>query len=153
MRVSQVHWNKKQAVVIFIEDQVSAVALDSNFDIRGDVPPFLGSTHDFIKWTNLLRLEDDYYGVRTKIIPITGQDNFEQLSDDLTEMFGTRRDVKQLASFLNDHAGMHAEKTLFAKTRLDYIASTLNIKTTSGPWKQCLWIREIYKQLTAKGLM
>lgn len=144
------HWNKKQYVALWDDgEHQHLIALDSNMGMRSDVfPTTIDSLTTLETWIKSLKLEKDFNGNQAKIVPLIAQNKVNTLNG-----FTDPIDIRQVARFLNDHAGMHAEKVPFSKTNLEYIASSLKVEAPKGAWHECLLIANSYKKLIQKGLL
>ena len=63
------------------------------------------------------------------------------------------RDTMIYANCINDKAAMHAEKVPFSKTGLQYLCSTLKIKTEKAHDGLSDCIAQVYKHLVSGGLI
>ncbi len=116
-----------------------------------------------IDWVKKLKLPSTTYGTMKKIIPL-GQNYSFDLSfikawlgvDEYNDIFDYHyRDTMVAALYLNDRAGMHAEKVPYSKVSLRYLASTMKIPYDRGhdALGDCLITAQVYKRLVMEGLV
>jgi DNA polymerase III epsilon subunit-like protein len=114
-------------------------------------------------WIAKLGLPQTRYGNSKKILPL-GQ-NYSFDVGFMKAWLGTEtyndwfhyayRDTKVAAAFLNDRAGMHAEKVPFAKTSLGSMAKKLNVRHEKAhdALSDCMATAGIYRQMLREGLL
>ncbi len=114
-------------------------------------------------WFKKLGIKNNKYGGENKIMPLGQNYGFDRgfIQQWLgVEQYNTYfdyhyRDLMHAALYLNDKAGMHAEKVPFPKVNLQYIATTLKIETDRAhdALQDCLTTSRCYKQLCKSGLL
>jgi DNA polymerase III epsilon subunit-like protein len=114
-----------------------------------------------VEWVNTLGLPYTDYGNRKRLIPLGQNYSFDKgfieqwLGSSLyNSLFHYHyRDTQVAASFLNDHAAMHAEKVPFSKTGLAWLAKTFNIQNSQhhDALNDCRVTAEVYRQLLMRG--
>ena len=114
-------------------------------------------------WISKLGLSMTKYGNSKNIIPLGQNYAFDRafmmgwLGVDLYNQYFHYhyRDTMIMANCLNDKAAMHAEKVPFSKTGLQYLCSTLKIKTENAhdSLSDCIATAKVYKQLVSGGLI
>lgn len=114
-----------------------------------------------IEWYKKLGIRGNAYGNPNKIMPLGQNYQFDKafiqawLGVELyNELFDYHyRDTMCSALYLNDRAGMRAEKVPFPKVNLQYLATTLGIKSERAhdALSDCLVTAEVYKKLMASG--
>lgn len=115
-------------------------------------------------WIEKLKIKCNKYGNVNKIMPLGQNYSFDKAfiqawlgPDDYNELFDYHyRDTMHAALFMNDRAGMRAEKIQFPKVNLQYLATTLGISTPGqahDAMADCLKTAEVYKRLCKAGSM
>lgn len=114
------------------------------------------------EWVDKLDLPFTKYGNRKKILPLGQNYAFDRsfimewLSPEVyNELFHYEyRDTKISACYLNDRAGMHAEKVPFSKTRLSWLASQLDVEVERAhdALSDCQTTASIYRKMLLRGL-
>jgi len=115
------------------------------------------------EWMNRLGLPYTTYGNRKRVIPLGQNYAFDQAQikswlgeETYSEYFAHRyRDTLQTANYLNDRAGMHAEKVPFNKTTLSWLCNKLNIENLKAhdALADCMATAEVYRKLLMQGLL
>lgn len=115
------------------------------------------------EWIDKLGLPSTNFGRRKQILPL-GQNysfdmgfimawlGFEQYYDHFRSSI---RDTQRVADYLNDRAGMHAEKVPFNKTKLGWLANQLNVhhENAHDALSDCVTTAEIYRKMLMQGLL
>lgn len=115
------------------------------------------------EWYHKLGLPQTKFGRMKKIIPLgqnypfderfirawLGNENYENYFD------YNHRDTKVVANYLNDRAGMHAEKIPYAKTNLASLARKLDVihDRAHDALSDCQATANIYKRFIQQGLL
>jgi DNA polymerase III epsilon subunit-like protein len=115
------------------------------------------------EWIEKLGLPQTQYGRKKKIIPLGQNYSFDKGfiaewlgSETYNEYFDySFRDIKIVAHYLNDRAGMHAEKVPFARTSLSSMSKKLNVlhEKAHDALSDCQATAEIYRQMLRQGLL
>lgn len=115
------------------------------------------------EWIKKLDLPYTSYGNRKRVIPLGQNYAFDQahikawLGDETyDEYFAHRyRDTLQTANYLNDRAGMHAEKVPFSKTKLGWLCNKLDVdnERAHDALSDCIATAEVYRKLLLRGLL
>jgi DNA polymerase III epsilon subunit-like protein len=108
-------------------------------------------------WIQKLKIKGNKYGGANKIMPLGQNYGFDAAFikawlgvDQYNEWFDYHyRDTMHAALYMNDRAGMKAEKVPFPKVNLQYLATTLNIKSERAhdALSDCLVTAEVYKRM------
>ena len=113
-------------------------------------------------WIKKLNIKGNKYGGANKIMPLGQNYQFDKAFiqkwlgvDQYNTWFDYHyRDTMCAALYMNDRAGMRAEKIPFPKVNLQYLATTLNV-TEQGrahdALSDCLTTAEVYKRLLKSG--
>jgi len=114
-------------------------------------------------WIKKLGLPSTKYGNLKKILPLGQNYSFDEGFIKAWLGFETYneyfhydyRDTKRVAAYLNDRAGMHAEKVPFPKTGLGSIAKRLNVphEKAHDALADCQATAEIYRRFLQQGLL
>lgn len=114
------------------------------------------------EWVKRLELPLTNYGKSKKIIPLGHNYNFDRgmiiswLGEDIyDEMFSyLYRDTLQTALFMDDREGMHAEKSLYGKYSLTWLASKhfIKIERAHRALDDAHATSRLYKKMTQSGL-
>ncbi|GAG17775.1 unnamed protein product [marine sediment metagenome] len=114
-------------------------------------------------WIEKLGLPSTKYGRKKQIIPLGQNYAFDQ--GFMREWLGHEtyqqyfhydvRDLKRVVAYLNDRAGMHAEKVPFSKGNLRWIANHLNVPLDKAhdALADCQATAECYRRLLQQGLL
>ena len=114
-------------------------------------------------WVSRLGLPSTKYGKRKKIIPLGQNYGFDKSF--ILEWLGQEtyndifyydhRDLKRAVAYLNDRAGMHAEKPPFPQSSLSQICKRLNVRLDNAhdALADCQATAECYRQLLRQGLL
>lgn len=115
----------------------------------------------FVEWYRKLGIRGNAYGNPNKIMPLGQNYQFDMafiqswMGVELyRELFDYHyRDTMSSALYINDRAGMKAEKIPFPKVNLQYLATTLGVKTERAhdALSDCLVTAEVYKKLCQAG--
>ena len=117
-----------------------------------------------IEWVKKLKLPMTKWGTVKKIIPL-GQ-NYAAFDKghmqawlgipEYEDIFDFHcRDTMTTALYLNDRAGMHAEKVPYPKVNLAYLASQLKISHERGhdSLQDCIVTAKVYKRMVEQGVI
>jgi len=115
------------------------------------------------EWVTKLGLPSTKYGNPKKILPLGQNYTFDKgfivswLGVELYNDFFhySHRDTKVVADYLNDRAGMHAEKPPFSKTNLSWLAKKLNAPYERGhdALSDCVATAAVYRTMLKQGLL
>ena len=114
-------------------------------------------------WIKKLKLPETKYGNRKKILPLGQNYPFDMGfmkvwlgHETYAEYFHYHfRDTMIVAQYLNDRAGMHAEKVPFSKTSLTWLANKMNVphEKAHDALADCQTTAEVYRRLLQQGLL
>lgn len=114
-------------------------------------------------WIKKLGIKNNKYGTANKIMPLGHNYQFDMgfikawMGVDLyNDLFHYHyRDSMVTALYLNDRAGMRAEKIPYPKVNLQYLATTLGIKSERAhdALSDCQTTAEVYRTLVKSGAM
>jgi DNA polymerase III epsilon subunit-like protein len=115
----------------------------------------------FEAWFKKLGIKNNKYGNGNKIMPLGQNYSFDKAFiqawlgvEQYNQYFHYHyRDTMNSALFMNDRAGMRAEKVPFPKVNLQYLATTLGIggDKAHDALADCLKTAEVYKRLLKAG--
>lgn len=149
-------------------ERVDAKALEIN---KMDMAKIISTGFDKEKavdllraWIEKLKIKNNKYAGANKIIPLGQNYQFDKGFiqawlgvEQYNELFDYHyRDTMCAALFMNDRAGMRAEKVPYPKVNLQYLATTLGIQTPGqahDALADCLKTAEVYKRLCRAGSM
>ena len=115
------------------------------------------------KWIDGLGLPSTKFGTRKKLIPLGQNYGFDRAF--ITEWLGPElydelfhheyRDTKMSAAYLNDRAGMHAEKVPFNKLGLTWLAKVCNVPRgrAHDALADCVATAGVYRHILNQGLL
>lgn len=114
-------------------------------------------------WVKKLKLPCTKYGTPKRIIMLGQNITFDKPfivkwlgMDMFNEYFDSRmRDTMVVANYLNDRAGMHAEKVPYPKVNLAWLAKTHNIEHSRAhdALQDCMVAAQVYKKMCEQGLI
>lgn len=117
----------------------------------------------FEDWIKQLKLPTTKYGTPKQLMPLGHNYSFDRafiiswLGNDLYNQYFNyhHHDTMIAAHYLNDRAAFHAEKVPFSKTNLQWLCTTLNIKSERAhtALSDCVSTAQVYKKLLARGLI
>lgn len=116
----------------------------------------------FLNWVQRLELGCTPAGHPKRIMPLAHNWAFDKpfVQDwlgygNFDELFDSRyRDTMVMSLFLNDHAGMHAEKVPYSKNTLGWLCHQLKVEHeyAHNALQDCLATAECYKKLCERGV-
>lgn len=117
----------------------------------------------FDHWVTKLKLPVTPYGQRKRIIPLAHGWQFDSAFikrwlgyEKFGEVFDSRYvDTMVVGAFMNDRAGMRAEKVPFSKLNLAWLSKELKLdrEPTHDALQDCLATAEVYRRLLQSGVM